>query len=107
MTDYYRVTILETSDEEVGFAIGWHSGQSSPLYSVASCGDVVRYENSVPYPFEDSVEQELYILENLARELRDCDCEDDPEDADIKASWIAKIDAEIRRRLLARLHDGG
>lgn len=99
MTDY-RVTILETSDEEVEFAIGWHSGQSSPLYSVASCGNFVRGEH-IPYPHENCAEYEVSLLWDLLIELKDCDPWQDSQDAETKAAWMEKIGVEIRRREFA------
>ena len=86
MTDY-RVTILETSDEEVEFAIGWHSGQSSPLYSVASCGNFVRGEH-IPYPHENCAEYEVSLLWDLLIELKDCDpWQDSPRNYHVNNSY--------------------
>lgn len=70
-------TVLEVSDDELDFAVGWHEGLSSALYAVASTG-ALELGSRRPMEMVDGVwesvtdaEWRYGLLDNLRKELED------------------------------------
>lgn len=93
-----RRTILPVAGAHVTaerreLAIGWHGGQSSMLYAIASTGDL--YRGTVrPYGIERASEWDAWLLDALRVELREClraSHQYAPEDSDALREWLEAI----------------
>lgn len=88
-------TIYTATEQELDLAVGWHGGQASMLYAVASTGGLSQ-GTSAPRWWDGepmtSGEWDSYLVDSLRSELDDVTPDEDTERA-VRDSWKLKLAA--------------
>ena len=86
--------IYTPTDEERELAVGWHGGQGSMLYAVASHGHLAR-GSVMPYHVDTDDEWNADLLDRLARELVECDMTGHDDDGIVRDGWVETLYAML------------